>query len=73
MFEKILVPLDGSDNSIRALERAIAIAKKFKGKISLIHVYLVSFYTKTPDQLYKFIQAARKYGENILENGKKKS
>ena len=39
MFEKILVPLDGSKHSIYALETAIQIAKKFNGKITLIHAY----------------------------------
>ena len=39
MFEKILVPLDGSENSIKALEVAVQIALKFNGKITLIHVY----------------------------------
>lgn len=72
MLKKILVPLDGSENSIRALEKAIEIAKKFNGKIVLMHAYSVSFYTKTPDQLYKFIQNARNYGDEILEVGKKK-
>ena len=42
LFEKILVPLDGSDHSLRALEIAIQIAKKFDGKITLIHVYSVA-------------------------------
>lgn len=72
MLRKILVPLDGSETSIRALDKAIEIAKKFDGKITLVHVYSASFYTKTPDQLYKFIQSARDYGDEILEKGKKK-
>ncbi|MEM1540375.1 MAG: universal stress protein [Candidatus Bathyarchaeia archaeon] len=42
MFSKILVPLDGSEHSLRALDIAIKIAKKFDGKITLIHVYSVS-------------------------------
>ena len=42
MFNKILVPLDGSEHSMRALDIAIQIAKKFKSKITLIHVYSVS-------------------------------
>lgn len=41
MFAKILVPLDGSEHSIRALDIAIQIAKKFAGKLTLIHVYSV--------------------------------
>ena len=39
MFEKILVPLDGSEYSIKALEVAVQIALKINGKITLIHVY----------------------------------
>jgi nucleotide-binding universal stress UspA family protein len=36
---KILVGLDGSDNSTWALMEAISIAKKFSGKIKVITVY----------------------------------
>jgi nucleotide-binding universal stress UspA family protein len=39
MFEKILVPLDGSELSVKALDAAIQIAKKFASKITLVHVY----------------------------------
>ncbi len=35
---KILVPIDGSDHSARALETAVQMAEKFGGKITLIHV-----------------------------------
>jgi len=42
VFEKILVPVDGSDHSLRALETAIQVAKKFKGKLTLLHVYSVA-------------------------------
>ena len=41
LFEKILVPLDGSEHSLRAVEIAIQIAKKFDGQITLLHVYAV--------------------------------
>jgi nucleotide-binding universal stress UspA family protein len=39
MYEKILVPIDGSDYSIRALHESIKIAKLTNGAITLIHVY----------------------------------
>ncbi|HVO36696.1 MAG TPA: universal stress protein [Candidatus Acidoferrum sp.] len=42
MFEKILVPLDGSEHSTKALAMATQIAKRFEGKITLIHVYSVT-------------------------------
>ncbi len=35
---KILVPIDGSDHSVRALETAVQMAEKFGGKITLLHV-----------------------------------
>ena len=39
MFKKILVPLDGSEHSSRALETAAQIAKKFQAQLTLLHVY----------------------------------
>jgi len=38
MFSKILVPIDGSPNSIRGYKYAIDIAKKYCAEITLIHV-----------------------------------
>lgn len=42
MFQKILVPLDGSEHSRRALETAVKLAKSFRSKITLLHVYSVT-------------------------------
>ena len=42
MFNKILVPLDGSEHSKMALETAITVAKKFSGEITLVNVYSTS-------------------------------
>ena len=41
LFEKILVPLDGSAHSLHALEKALQIAKKIEEKITRIYVYSV--------------------------------
>jgi nucleotide-binding universal stress UspA family protein len=73
LFEKILVPLDGSEQSIWALGKAIQIAKKVNGEITLIHVYSISPTAITPMQVYKYTQAMRKHGIGILEDGKKKA
>jgi len=35
---KILVPIDGSQNSVRGLERAIELARNFDYSITLLHV-----------------------------------
>jgi len=42
LFEKILVAIDGSEHSINALEKAIQIAEKYDGKITLLHAYTPS-------------------------------
>ena len=73
LFEKILIPLDGSEQSIWALGKAVQIAKKVGGEITLIHVYSVSSFAITPMQVYKYVQAMRKYGEGVLEDGRKKA
>ena len=36
---KILVAYDGSDYSMRALNEAISLAKKFSGSVTLLHVF----------------------------------
>ncbi len=42
VFRKILVPLDGSEHSQKALDCAIQIGKKFNSKITLLHVYSIA-------------------------------
>ncbi|MGC9346470.1 MAG: universal stress protein [Candidatus Bathyarchaeales archaeon] len=87
MFEKVLVPLDGSEHSYRALEIAIQIAKRFDGKITLIHVYSVTVRpvfmpepttltpprvpVVTPIEFSKVVEASRNAGANILADGEK--
>jgi nucleotide-binding universal stress UspA family protein len=38
MFSKILVPVDGSDNSLRALDHALFLAKKAGSSVTAMHV-----------------------------------
>ncbi|MCS7114417.1 MAG: universal stress protein [Nitrososphaerota archaeon] len=88
LFEKILVPLDGSEHSFKALEIAVQIAKKFGGKITLIHVYQVSVRPMvmpepitltpgipiiSPGEYSKVVEAARDAGSRILAEGEKKA
>ena len=87
MFEKILVPLDGSEHSLKALTVATQIAKKFSGKISLIHIYSVtvtpaiipepatltpSIPVMTPSEVSRTIEVTRKAGINILTEAEQK-
>jgi len=71
LFEKILVPLDGSEHSKRALEMAVQIAQKFNGKITLIHVYLIGGLAISSTPVHEFIEAIRKVGAGILADGEK--
>ena len=73
LFKRILVPLDGSEQSIWALGKAVQIAEKVGGEITLIHVYSVSRLAITPMQVFKYVEAMRKFGDSILEDGKKKA
>jgi len=73
IFDKILVPLDGSEHSLQALEKAVQIAKKFDSKIVLINVYSVSSFKVTPSQVFDYINEIRKSGESILAEGKKRA
>ncbi len=38
MFSRILVPVDGSDNSHRALDAALFLSKRLGAKVTAIHV-----------------------------------
>jgi len=71
LFEKILVPLDGSEHSIRALKMAVQTAQKFNGKITLIHVYSIGGLAISPTPVNEFIEAIRKAGVDILADGEK--
>ena len=78
LFEKILVPLDGSEHSINALEKAVQVAKKFDGKITLLHAYtthLVSLPKEyaLPETTPKMIEISGEVGANILAHGKIKA
>jgi nucleotide-binding universal stress UspA family protein len=71
VFEKILVPLDGSEHSLDALEKAIKIAKKFESKVTLVHLYSIAVFKLTPSQIEDYVLELRKAGEKILAEGKK--
>jgi nucleotide-binding universal stress UspA family protein len=72
LFEKILVPLDGSEHSLKALKVAVQIAQKFNGKITLVHVYSIGGLASYPTPVQEFIEAIRKAGTRILSDGEKR-
>lgn len=44
VFTKILVPIDGSKHAERALSAAVDVATRFKGAITLMHVYSLNIF-----------------------------
>ncbi|MDH5483041.1 MAG: universal stress protein [Candidatus Bathyarchaeota archaeon] len=88
MFKKILVPLDGSEHSLKALGTAVQIAKKFDATVTLIHIYSVTARpvvmpepttltppgvpVMTPADVSKVVEATRKAGANILAEGEER-
>jgi nucleotide-binding universal stress UspA family protein len=87
LFQKILVPLDGSEHSLKALDVAIEMAKKFGGKITLVHVYSMAGVpgvmpepsmatagvpVMTAPDVSRLVEAARKAGSRILEDGEQR-
>ena len=86
MFRKIIVPIDGSEHSLKALEEAAQIAKLSSGEITLINVFSVqpimmpepstSGYTGGPiftgTEFSRIIEAAQKSGNRILQDGEQK-
>ncbi len=88
MFDRILVPLDGSEHSMKALECAVQIAKKFSGKITLLNVYSGSVQPillpepttlgspgvplLTAADVTKVAEAAKRAGKRILDDGEDK-
>ena len=50
MFSKILVGLDGSVYSLKALDIAIDLAKKYQGQLVLVHVVMRQIYAINPPE-----------------------
>lgn len=76
-FQKILVPLDGSENSFRALSAACDLAENCHASIELLYVFLLSkeipAYTQInssyiPDSVFT---DAQENGHRILKEGLK--
>lgn len=78
MFEKILLPLDGSNSCLRAREIAVEIAKKYDSKITAIHVMSHDFmhpelkanFNLPPLILAELDKAYRLNGKKMLKNAR---
>lgn len=50
MFSRILVALDGSDYSLKALDIAVDLAKKYQSQLVLVHVVMRQIYAINPPE-----------------------
>jgi len=77
MFERILVPVDGSDGSLAALERAVELQGKFDSELLILCVYRhyslleASMSMVRPDAPENLDDAMREYATGVVENAKK--
>lgn len=70
MYEKILVPVDGSEHSKRALNEAIKVAKMTGGTITLLHVQPKRV-PLIPPAKPQDKEASQSAAQSILADGKK--
>jgi nucleotide-binding universal stress UspA family protein len=78
LFEKILVPLDGSKHSLNALGKAIEIAKKFEGKLTLIHAYTIRLVSLPKEYAHaettpEMVEVSGDAGAKLLADAKAKA
>ena len=68
MFTKILVPVDGSDNSYRALDAALVLSEKLGSNITVIHVMEEVPITHIGSEklLNELLEAYKKENQDIL-------
>ncbi len=69
-FKKIIVPLDGSSNSIRGLNEAIALAIKTGGNITGLNVISSASFANAPQILKKYRKEMLKNSEKIISQAK---
>ena len=69
MYKRIIVSVDGSSTSKRALREAVTLAKDWKSVLRVVHVIdLVAFYAEAPYDLTEYEASVRKSGKRILEH-----
>ena len=68
MFSKVLVPVDGSDNSLRALDAALLLSEKLGAKVTAIHVMedIPVLHNQSEKLLRELLDAYKNEGQLIL-------
>lgn len=68
MYKRILVPVDGSETSNRALVAALQMARDTDGRVRLLHVIDELAYLSGFEYSGQILEAARKGGAKALED-----
>ena len=69
MYSHILVPIDGSDHALRALDHAADIAKRYAAKLTLLHVVREQPYGRLRSEVTEYERIEHIYltESNLLE------
>jgi nucleotide-binding universal stress UspA family protein len=76
MYQRILVPLDGSETSLQGLDEAVRLASLSGSKVRLVHV--INKFRKTPrlgSHAYysKQVPGMKEAGEELLRQGRERA
>jgi len=69
LFKKILVPIDGSKTSDKALDYALRLAHESKGQVRLVHCIDELSFLGSHEYSGELMQIARENGNRILQTG----
>lgn len=70
MYKRILVPVDGSETSNRAVVAALQMARENGGRIRLVHALDELAYLSGYEYSADLLKAARDQGSNVLEGAR---
>ncbi|MDY6790787.1 MAG: universal stress protein [Thermodesulfobacteriota bacterium] len=71
MFKRIIVAVDGSEHSNRALSCAKELAERFEASLWLVHAYPQTSDLRSYDQFEKLVARRKKEGQSILDQARK--
>jgi nucleotide-binding universal stress UspA family protein len=67
LFENVLVPIDGSNASLKALNSAIEIAQMSGAQLTILHI-IPAIEESTKSRIEKFEKQIEKQGQDILDD-----
>jgi nucleotide-binding universal stress UspA family protein len=75
LYSKILVPIDGSENSVRALKHALLLSSKLKSKLTILYVLEVPpfVYVQSQKLVDSVMASLEKQAKDILDMAEKQA